>query len=405
MKKFIFLFVFAMSPEILLAEVGNKCVFVILGGSKISPDVLPPGYTDISDDVYKAVTKEAKKSGCQIISMANDEEEKFLNNLKQLSKFKSGTSFHIAFTDHGSHPKDNVNESMVVTGPGDHTTYKKLLDALEKNIPKGSHVSFQTNSCWPNVSEAIIANNLESRLDICGGSSTAAEQMSWNTHKIVIDASGNKIGPYGAIGLQFANEYKQKNGHYPSTFEFHYQAKKGDFSNMSRQPGLTTSLIYAKNQLIAKKIHSPLFGIDMNEVFSKIDWNKDTALDDFLNLKTISLNSEDEVAKATCKDNGKLPLGNLINAVKPLSNLNNLINSNFELLPSPYREQSWLAKNWLKKNQKKLIKILNANEVEKDAFLKKYKNFPKEKYVATEAEWNKLMARQSQILRLSLIHI
>ncbi|RPJ78468.1 MAG: hypothetical protein EHM20_03830 [Alphaproteobacteria bacterium] len=328
--------------------------------------------------------------------MANDTEENFVSNLQKLKKFKSGTTFHLAFTDHGGRGKESVDDSLVVTGAGNYITYKNLLLTLEENIPKGSHVTFQSNSCWPLFSEAIISTKIESKLDICGATSTVSEQMSYNAHKIAFDKNGKKNGPFGAIGLNFANEYKSRNGRYPSTLDFNFHAKKGDIANMSRQPGLLTSLTYAKTQLILKKKQDPLFYLDLNNVLDKIDWNGDTAIDNFITGPQSHNIVVNDTPGAACKDCVKSIYGELIRVVEPI---NNLVNSNFDLLPSPFKEQSWQAKTWLKKNQKSLAKILKNNLKEKNDFIKKYERFPKEKYAATEEQWNKLVSKQSMALK------
>lgn len=224
MKKILaMLFIFTFHSSPLLA--GN-CVFVIMGGSKSWISILPGGPTDISIDVDAAVKDEARKTGCQIISMANDDESTFLNNLKALKKTKPGTNYHLAFTDHGAPPVKNILDSALITGLGKHTTYGKFLVALKENIPKGSHVTFQTNNCWGNISEAVIASKLESHFEICGGSSTSAQQMSWNMHELYFRDNGVVIGPYGALGLHYANQFKKKNGRTPGIADFHHNAKK-----------------------------------------------------------------------------------------------------------------------------------------------------------------------------------
>lgn len=375
----------------------SDCVFVILGGAKVlAKELAGTGYTDISDDVFIAVTKEAKQTGCQIISMANDTEKKFVSNLEQLKKFKPGTKFHLAFTDHGARGKESIEESLVVTGAGNYITYKNLLLRLEENIPPGSHVSFQSNSCWPLLSEAIISTKTESKIDICGATSTVSEQMSYNNHKIAVVKQGNKSGPFGAIGINFANEYKKRNGHYPSTLDFNFHAKRGDMGNMSRQPGLLTSLTYAKMQLILKKKQDPLFYIDLNNVLDKINWKSDTAIDNFITGPQSHSIVENETAGESCKNCVKSPFGGLIRVAEPI---NNLVSTSFDLLPSPFKEQGWQARTWLKKNQKSLAKILENNLKEKNDFIKKHERFPKEKYSATEEKWKKLIARQSLELK------
>lgn len=398
MYNLILLFALLFNSTILLAKSSGNCVFVIMGGSKDWKSLLPGIPTDISIDVDAAVKKEAAKSGCQIISMANDNEANFLKNLKSLSKVSPGTTFHLAFTDHGAPADQNVNKSVVVTGKQQYTTYQKLLNALKENIPKGSHVTFQTNMCWPHVSEAIIANNLESHFEMCGGSSTSSKQMSWNRHDLSINMNGEVAGPYGAVGLNFANEFKEKNGRAPSMTDFHYHAKKGDLGNLSRQPGLTTSLSFANNTLLLKKQISPLVGSDMNELLLEINWKNDAALDNFLNSSNKKIVEFTEThINGTCLNFAKTPYDSFIKKIAPV--YYNLINSNFDTLPAPYGVQSKLAKDWLLKNQKNLTKIISSIAIEKAEFVKKNQHFPKEKYPEVEAQWNKLQDKYSTKLR------
>lgn len=392
LKKIFFLSLLMASHS--TALFAADCVFVIMGGSKNWMSVLPGAPTDISIDVDAAVKTEARKTGCQIISMANDDEATFLNNLKALSRNKAGTNVHLAFTDHGAPPGKNIADSALITGMGKHTTYGKFMQALKENIPKGSRVTFQTNNCWGNIAEAVIATKLDSHFDICGGASTSAQQMSWNLHEIYERDNGVEVGPYGAVGLRYATRYKKQKGRAPGIAEFHHYAKKGDAGNLSRQPGLTSSLSFANNTLVQKKQKSPLLTIDIFEALSEINWKNDKALDNFLNLsKRDLLLSTESRLNGSCTTYAKTPFDDFIKRISPL--YYNLVNSNFAILPAPYGAQALAAKSWLQNNLKKMAGVLSNIALEKAQFIKKNKLYPKEKYANIEAEWQQMRKKHA----------
>lgn len=373
------------------------CVFVIMGGKKEWVSLLPGLSTDISIDVDAAVKKEAARSGCKIITTANDTEKDFLEKFKELKKSRAGTTFHLAFTDHGAPPGPKINDSVLITGSGEYTTYGKFLAALKENIPKGSHVTFQTNNCWPNMSEALIANNTESHFQMCGGSSTSSEQMSWNLHRVYADDDGSLVGPYGALGLRFVNDYKKKYGKNPSLQEFHYHAKKGDLGNIKRQPGLTTSISFAQS-VAKKKSKNPILKTDVDDLLLAINWKNDTALENFLHTPRKSLEQLTENAMTgNCKTYSKDPFGQFLKVIAPLHD--NLVDTNFLNLPAPLASQSIAAQKWMKQNQKKLAVLLTKIAIEKAEFINKNKHHPKEKYKNIEELWNELKEKHTRSLR------
>lgn len=368
-----------------------------MGGSKDWLSLMPGLPTDISIDVDAAVKDEARKSGCQIISMANVNEVDFLKKIKSLPK-KVGMTYHLAFTDHGAPASKNINESILITGLGEHTTYPKFLNALKETIPKGSHISFQTNNCWPHFSEALIVNNMENHFDICGGSSTIPEQMSWNKHDLDVYTNGNYDGPYGAVGLHYANEFKKINGYNPSLSDFHAHAKKGDRGNRGRQPGLTTSVNYANLILLSKKIKSPLIATDINDLLLSINWKNGEALDKFLATPKQKIDALTEsFLSGSCRTFQKNPFEDFLKTISPI--YYNLLVSDYDSLPNPYRRQVKDAKKWMQVHQKNLATLLSTIVLEKGEFIKKSKNFPKEKYAKVEEEWVRLKDKHSFALK------
>lgn len=396
MRGLFFLLLLALYSNSIFAET-NNCVFVVMGGSKNWLSLFPMEKTDLSINVDAEIKKEAYKSGCRVISMANDDEATFLKKISQLSSEKPGTSFHLAFTDHGAPAGKNVRDSALITGLGEHTTYGKFMDTLKAAIPKGSHITFQTNSCWPNITEAIVASKLESHFKICGGSSTVSEQMSWNLPHLRENYEGRLVGPYGAAGLHFANQFKKKYKRAPSMAEFHYHAKKADFGNIGKQPGLISSASYAHKTLLQKKQKSPLLPVDIGKVLSGISWKDDSALEKFLNSSNADLTRATQShLNGTCAVYGKNPFDDFIKQIAPV--YTQLVNSNFADLPTPYRNESLSAKNWLIKNQKKFTAILSQIAREKAEFVQKNKIFPREKYPKIEEDWEEMNRLHAKLL-------
>lgn len=386
-----------MATFLSTALYAEDCVFVIMGGKKEWISLLPLGPTDISIDVDLAVKKEAMKSGCRILSMSNDSGADFLEKLKDLKKYKKGTKFHLAFTDHGAPADRSINDSILFTGSGEQVSFKQFINSLKDNIPKDSHVTFQTNNCYANISEAILANQLDQHFDMCGGSSTVAEQMSWNRREVTTYTNGKVVGPYGAVGLRYVNEYKKKYGSNPSMSDFHHHAKKGDLGNLSRQPGLTTSLVFA-NSALTKLKQSPLLKIDVNEYLLNINWKNDEALDNFLSHSTseLALVTENYMI-GSCRVYPQGPFENFLKAIAPLHS--ELINTSYATLPHPYAAQNKEAIAWMKTNQKKMASLLSMIAIERAQFVKKNKHYPREKYAEIEAQWVELKNKHSFQLR------
>lgn len=379
------------------SSMAANCTFVIMGGSKDWLSLMPGVNTDISIDVDTAVKMEAMRSGCKIVAMSNDTEADFLTKIKTLPK-KAGMTYHLAFTDHGLPAGKNINDSLMITGISNHTTFAKFIDALKVSIPAGSHISYHTNNCYPNLAEALIANNLEKHFDICGGSSTVSEQMSWNMHDLEVYTNGNYSGPYGAVGLHFANDFKKKFGVNPSMSDFHAKAKRGDRGNLTRQPGLVTSMRFANNTIVAKKIKSPLLATDVNELLLAVNWKNDDALNKFLAIpKKTLIESTESFMNGSCKTYQANPFEDFLKTIVPL--YSTLLRSDYDSLPAPYGQQSKVAKAWLLANQKKLAVLIATNAREKAEFLKKYKNYPKEKYSNVEEEWQTIKQKQGFALR------
>ncbi|MBC7538248.1 MAG: hypothetical protein H7281_05470 [Bacteriovorax sp.] len=382
----------------LMAE---NCVVVIFGGSKSWISLLPGQATDISIDVASLITSQAKKTGCEILSFSNDSEKSFFEKLKTLKRSpydKPGTNYHFAFADHGTSANaKNINDSYIITGLGEYSTYGKLMGALKEDLPKGAHITFQTNNCWPNMSEAIIANDLETHFDICGGSSTSRERMSWNMHELSTSKSGESVGAYGVVGLSFANDMKKNLSRFPSMSEFHYSAKKGDLGNQKRQAGLTTSLSFADLKLKEMKQKSLLNSQDIFETISGINWKNDKALDTFLaNTDSQIKMQTDSMLSGMCTIKSAAPYDNFLKTFSAL--YQNLMNNNPDLLPAPYSKQSKSAKNYFLRNQKNLADLLSTNARERAIFVKKYEFYPKENYKNVEALWNKLISAQNEKL-------
>lgn len=385
----------------------GDCVVVVLGGAKEWVTLLPGIGTDISIDVDAAVRREVVRTGCRMIAMANDNEKDFYENLSRLKSppyNKPGTKYHIAFTDHGAPPGGKINDSVILTGKGESTKNARFMKELKNFIPKGSHVTYQTNTCWGgSFAEAVFANNMDEHFSMCGGSSTAPHVMSWNLHSLTRTDEGKLIGPYGAVGLNYANEVRRTTSRYPGISDFHYQAKKGDIGNLSRQPGLTSSVAFAHYKLLHAKVKSPMETTDITETLMSFNWKPGAAMDEYLRK---SLSDQTEVAQTAlvgaCNSTAKNPFTDFLKKFGPL--YQSLVNQELDTLPAPIGQRTKSARDYLVRNQRKFANLLATVARERAQFVKKNALYPREKYGDIEAEWQKLIREQNKKMSEYMFH-
>lgn len=385
---------------------GANCVFVILGGAKEYMSLLPGIPTDISIDVEAAVKTQALRTGCMIVSTANDSEEEFykaLSRLKSSPLNRPGTNYHIAFTDHGAPPGSRINDSVILTGKGHSTTNARFMKELKNLIPKGSHVTYETNTCWGgSFAEAVFANNMDQYFSMCGGSSTAPHVMSWNLHSLSKD-DGKTTGPYGAVGLSYANDFKRMTSRFPGISDFHYQAKKGDIGNLSKQPGLTTSIAFAHYKLLQAKIKSPLDVVDLSDTLMSINWKPGLSLEAFVHGNSaIQAGLVESGLVGSCNTNTKNPLTDFMAKFGPL--YRTLLNQQTDTLPAPIGGRTKAARDFLLRNQRKFSALIATSARERAEFVKKNQNYPREKYADVESKWQSLVRSQNARMSEYLFH-
>lgn len=395
-KKFIIIIFIALFTQNIWAK--ENCVFFIMGGAKDWMTILPKLVTDISISVDAGVREQAEKSGCDVITTSNDSPEDFKRHLTKLKKYKTGTKFHFALTDHGAPPDmRHINGSWLTTGMGQFISYHDFFSTLKATIPSQSHVTFHVNTCYPGMSDAILANKLEDHFSICASSSTMPDQMSMNLHEMEKFSNGYVRGPYGVLGLDFANSYKKRYGKAPSLLSFHLNGRKGDIGNLKRQPGMTTSMTFAMRVLQKNKMSLPLGHGDLEQRVNIINWKDRDALEKFLRT------TNDEIAKniqihldPTCQEKAVDPFGKFLSGLTPVYLA--LVEENNQL-PPPYNEYNAASKKWLKEHKKEMSALLAKVAKEKAEFINKNKLYPREKYVEIELAWQNLSNRHSESLR------
>lgn len=388
------------------AAFGGNCVVVILGGAKEYMTLLPGIPTDISIDVENAVKNQAMRTGCMILSTANDSEEEFYKTLSRLKNppfNKAGTNYHIAFTDHGAPPGAKINESIILTGKGHSTTNGRFMKELKNFIPKGSHVTYETNSCWGgSFADAVFANNMDQYFSMCGGSSTAPHVMSWNLHSLS-KTDGKTTGPYGAVGFSYANDVKRATSRFPGIGDFHYQAKKGDVGNLTRQPGLTTSVAFAHYNLLKSKIKSPLDVVDISDTLMSINWKPGLTLETFINGNVETQTHQVQAGLfGACTTKAKNPLTDFMAKFGPL--YRNLLNQQTDSLPAPIGGRTKLSRDFLLRNQRMFSSLITTVARERAEFIKKNQNYPREKYANIEEDWKALMRSQNSRMSEYMFH-
>lgn len=385
----------------------GDCVVVVLGGAKEWVTLLPGIGTDISIDVDKAVRMEVVRTGCRMIPLANDNEKDFYENLSRLKKppyNKPGTKYHIAFTDHGAPPGGKINDSLIITGKGEYTKNARFMNELKTIIPKGAQVTYQTNTCWGgSFAEAVFANNMDEHFSMCGGSSTAPHVMSWNLHSLSRTDEGKLIGPYGAVGLNYANEVKRTTSRFPGIFDFHNQAKKGDMGNLSRQPGLTSSVAFAHYKLLQAKIKSPMDTSDVTDTLMNFNWKPGNAVEDYLRKSVLDQSMMAQTALVgACASTAKNPYTDFLKKFGPL--YQTLVHQNLDELPAPIGARTKAAKDYLVRNQRRFATLLATVARERAQFVKDNALHPREKYTEVEEKWKKLLREQNNKMSEFMFH-
>ncbi len=386
-------------------EIYAKCVIINLGGSKDWISLAPGISTDISIDVHSAVKKESNKTDCQVVNLSNDKEASFYEKLSFIKTLGSNTKIHLAFTDHGTPTDRNLQNSRLITGQGEYTTYGKFLDFLNTNLPKDAQLTFQTNMCWPNISEALSESKLIENHIVCGSSSTINQDMSWNAREISFEGNGDKIGPYGAVGLNHLNEIQEKENRIISTYEFHKIARRGDVGNISRKPGFLSSVAYANSILIKKNLYDKNLNESLYTLFDKIKWNEPNSFDQILRIDNDELKKDVlNAINGNCQNekNIKSPLQSFLDNLRKI--FNQLENTELSKLPLPFRQDAQNSLVWFKKNKNQIAEIIGRHQKEQALFKQKYRAGRKEKYDEIESLWNQLQNKQTKELKNFYFH-
>lgn len=383
----------------------KNCLIIVVGGAKEWLSLLPGMPTDISIDVDAAARKEARRTGCRIISGHNQDEAEFKDMLKRASKppyYKPGTNVHMTFTDHGA-PQPGNGKGGLYIGKGISIPNKDFSQALTENFPRGSRMTFSTNICWGSMTEMVTAYNLDSHFDICGGTSTHPDHFSWNTSKIG-KFKDEVYGPYSAVGLSFVADSMTSNTSAPSLARFHQVAKRGDIANIKRIPGFLSSTTYARDVLKSKGALPEVDDLPLEVFFGeKINGQEDRLFTmEEKQMKAHILKAMDEqCAPDLIGDNFQKFLSNFSELYKRLSSVVPA------KLPEPYKTQALKSSGWLNNNKAKLADLVAKYLTVKREFWFKNKkrSLDPKQSEALKKEWEAIQNQHHYSFNEHLFHI
>lgn len=385
----------------------KNCLIIVVGGAKDWITLAPGIPTDISIDVDAAARKEARRTGCRIITGQNQDEAEFKAMLERASKppyMRPGATVHMTFTDHGTPQPGNGTGGMYI-GKGVSIRNQDFSKILTDNFPKGSRMTFSTNICWGSMTEMVTAYNLDSHFDICGSTSTHPNEYSWNVKKIYKNESG-MIGPYSAVGLSRAADLMEINQSAPSVASFHASAKRGDYGNSFRLPGFLSSTTFARSVLKANKKQAEVDAFPLDVFFGenlKLDGHQDR----FSAIGKVKL--KQDILKATNEVCATDPYDDKFD--KFLSQFSELYKRLKDVvpddLPEPYKTQAMRSSRWLENNKVKLAELItNYLSARNDFWTKnKARSLDPKQSEVLKAEWEAIKFSQLNSLKDHLFHI
>lgn len=385
----------------------KNCLIIVVGGAKDWITLAPGIPTDISIDVDAAARKEARRTGCRVITGQNQDEAEFKAMLKRASKppySRPGTTVHMTFTDHGTPQPGNGKGGMYI-GKGVSIQNQDFSKLLTENFPKGSRMTFSTNICWGSMTEMVTAFNLDSHFDICGSTSTHPNEYSWNVKKIYKDGNGI-IGPYTAVALSHTADLMEQSQNAPSVAAFHMNGKRGDFGNFARLPGFLSSTTFARSVLKANGKQPDVDNFPLDVFFGeklKLDGHQDR----FSAIGKVKLKAE--ILKATNEVCATNPHDD--NLEKFLSQFSELYKRLKDVvpddLPGPYKMQAMRSSRWLENNKVKLANLITNYLSAKNDFWTKNKtrSLDPKQSEALKNEWEAIKQAHLRSLKDHLFHI
>jgi hypothetical protein len=363
-----------------------RCVFVTMGGDLAWISLLGNligESTDIAIQIDSAIKKEARRTGCTLVSINNDDEAGFLRQVRELGERHEAAHYHLAFTGHNFTGSLKPLEAPFIVGNGHETTFGRFLDALKDGLPRGSRVTFHSNTCFPMMSEAVVAKKLDTHFDICGSSSTVPWRASYN-YRQTFEFNGRRLGGYGVMGFQQWDPSRPLD-----VAGFHAAGKQGDAANAGRQPGLTTSQAFALATLQARfpRRISPLGMEDLDARLNSVPWKASPSLSGFL------ARSPEEILRDTSYLLGRSsrPDEETDSARQYVRNayglLTSLQSSDMEPIPEPYHGQARRAREWLGKYSTNLLSLLVRIAREKSTMLLDLRAAGSAKSPETDPRW------------------
>lgn len=393
------------------AMAGQNCLIILIGGAKEWLTLfIPTLSTDISIDVDAAARREAKRTGCRVISGANQSENEFKEMIKKASKppyFTPGTTVHLSFTDHGTPQPGNGKGSLYI-GKGTAIQNQDFAKLLTDNFPQGSRLTYATNICWGSMTEMVTAFNLDSKFDICGGTSTHPDHYSWNARRLN-KVSSVTTGPYTAVGLSNAADQMDNGQKAPSVVSFHKNAKLGDISNLIRIPGFISSTTFARSTLKTKKSRAEVDQYPLQALFnfrvSPVEAENLLRGMGLQKMKSDILKTMSPSAQDNCPPNQHGPFHDFLDDFRGVyERLTEIVPDN---LPEPYKSQALQSSRWLMANKDSLALHMAAFIKAKADFWAKNKARAKDpkQSGALIAEWESLESSLKNPLTNYLFHM
>jgi hypothetical protein len=344
----------------------RNCLVILVGGAKEWNSLLSPRTwgkpNDISVDVDRVVSLEAKRTGCKVISGSNQNYDEFSRMIKTASKppyFTSGTTVHISLNDHGNSQFLGPDERSLVIGNGKTIMHSSLNNLLRESFPKGARLTTSSSICFGSTPEFPFHFNLDGHFDICGSASTHPEKFSYNSRNIERYA-GRIHGPYSGVGLAAAADRAAANRNL-SLNEYHQVAKRGDLGNIHKLPGFLTSVAFARHVLLKKKVKVSLDSSPFMQLLERTPTTEkiEQTIANFNNSKVYNQILKIMNQFGDCPNPGPDPV--LKQFFQDFSDFFKTLElSEMEKLPEPMKTQARVANNFLNNNKNGLTKMITS---------------------------------------------
>lgn len=382
------------------------------------------GHADSNRHFHRSsfVEERAKALGCKVFKTRN---LKMKATYESLDKFMKTEGFdpkkdklHISYVDHGSSKK--------LPFGGDFQMYDVALEELDKALPDGTNVTFDSHICWPRFHETISNAKFKNIASMCGGSSV---DFNFMANGIMSERESDRLIEYQGAGWQSWKDkhsspwYEQLGDFFfpvedekpkINMFDFHYSAITKDPTDASRGSSLT-STAFARNELEKEEGSTSVFQypmIDFHtlpygqiEPLKKESWMAEASVEDIKAFKNSPICPAPSLLSGFRESFKLYESIYQIGKFKTVEKLKKLVTDHPEL---KFFEKMYLnSEKWLRENWSHIEKEGQKLYLEKEKLNKVYdiSGLEDEKYAELEEKWKALDKKMKELSKNVVPHM